>query len=61
MTLLGAHKEANKMINGKIPLEKYIELRNQRDAKLKAPRFIHPSLQVSLYFCKKREILLFCE
>ena len=49
MTLLGAHKEANKMINGKIPLEKYIELRNQRDAQLKAPRFIHPSLQVSIY------------
>ncbi|KAI7847999.1 beta-lactamase-like protein [Circinella umbellata] len=48
MTLLEAHKESNKMISEDVPLEKYIELRKQRDAQLKAPRYIHPSLQTNL-------------
>ncbi|KAI9275685.1 beta-lactamase-like protein [Phascolomyces articulosus] len=50
MTTLAAHKESNKMINEDIPLEKYTELRNNRDSQLKAPRFIHPSLQVKLWY-----------
>ncbi|KAI8137246.1 beta-lactamase-like protein [Fennellomyces sp. T-0311] len=48
MTTLVAHKEANKMVREGTPLSEYIDLRTKRDAVLKAPRYIHPSLQTNL-------------
>lgn len=50
MTSLENHKLTNKMINSTVTLEEYIKMRKERDAKLKAPRYIHPSIQVILLF-----------
>jgi hypothetical protein len=47
MTTLEIHKKMNKMINENVSLEEYVKMRKERDAKLKAPRFIHPSIQAS--------------
>jgi hypothetical protein len=60
MTSLENQKLTNKMINSSVTLEDYIELRNERDAKLKAPRYIHPSIQVILkYVCIYSHTYLF--
>ncbi|KAL0087670.1 beta-lactamase-like protein [Phycomyces blakesleeanus] len=48
MTTLDAHKRFNKMINTHVSFDKYVSMRKERDASLKAPRFIHPSLQTNL-------------
>lgn len=34
------------MINERVSLEEYIKARKDRDDQLKAPRYLHPSLQV---------------
>ncbi|KAI8881665.1 beta-lactamase [Backusella circina FSU 941] len=47
MTTLEVHKKMNKMINENVGLEEYVKMRKERDGKLKAPRFIHPSIQAS--------------
>lgn len=36
------------MINTSVDMEDYIKMRKERDAKLRAPRYIHPSIQVSI-------------
>lgn len=36
------------MINRGVNMEDYKKMRQERDAKLRAPRYIHPSIQVSL-------------
>ncbi|KAI9280948.1 metallo-beta-lactamase superfamily protein [Umbelopsis sp. AD052] len=48
VTFLEAHKRNNKMINEKVGLEHYIKARKRRDDQLKAPRYLHPSLQTNL-------------
>ncbi|KAJ8655154.1 hypothetical protein O0I10_009189 [Lichtheimia ornata] len=48
MTLLGVHKKLNKMIDEEKSMDEYVKLRSERDATLRVPRFIHPSLQVNL-------------
>ncbi|KAI8088867.1 beta-lactamase-like protein [Halteromyces radiatus] len=48
MTLLAKQKQYNKMINDKVTMEEFIQARQARDKVLKAPRFIHPSLQTNL-------------
>jgi hypothetical protein len=48
MTFLENQKKYNKMINDTVTPEEFIALRQARDQSLKAPRFIHPSLQVNL-------------
>ncbi|KAI9266085.1 hypothetical protein BY458DRAFT_540380 [Sporodiniella umbellata] len=48
MTLLQDHKETNKMINEKVTLEGFTKMRQERDSKLRAPRYIHPSIQTNL-------------
>ncbi|KAI9321064.1 beta-lactamase-like protein [Dichotomocladium elegans] len=48
MTTLEAHKQLNAMINENVPVDEYVKLRAARDKKLRAPRFIHPSLQTNL-------------
>ncbi|CAO3640358.1 unnamed protein product [Mucor fragilis] len=45
---LEKHKKFNKMINESVSLEEYKKLRQERDSKLKAPRYIHPSIQTNL-------------
>lgn len=47
MTTLEAHKRFNVMANENISLDKYVQLRSARDKQLRAPRYIHPSLQVN--------------
>jgi hypothetical protein len=36
------------MINESVSLEEYEKMRKTRDATLKAPRYIHPSIQTNL-------------
>ncbi|KAI8074872.1 beta-lactamase-like protein [Gongronella butleri] len=48
MVSLGTHKKVNKMIDESKSLEEYTALRQARDSQLRAPRFIHPSLQTNL-------------
>ncbi|KAI7884564.1 Metallo-hydrolase/oxidoreductase [Lichtheimia hyalospora FSU 10163] len=48
MTTLEAHKRFNVMANENISLDEYIRLRSARDKQLRAPRYIHPSLQTNL-------------
>ncbi|SAM08037.1 hypothetical protein [Absidia glauca] len=48
MTFLENQKKHNKMINDTVTPEEFIALRQARDQSLKAPRFIHPSLQTNL-------------
>ncbi|KAI7888121.1 beta-lactamase-like protein [Mucor mucedo] len=48
MTSLENHKLTNKMINSTVTLEEYTKMRKERDSKLKAPRYIHPSIQTNL-------------
>ncbi|KAI7897761.1 beta-lactamase-like protein [Cokeromyces recurvatus] len=48
VTTLEYHKKFNKMINEKVSLEEYVKMRSERDSKLKAPRYIHPSIQTNL-------------
>ncbi|KAJ2963608.1 hypothetical protein NQZ79_g1396 [Umbelopsis isabellina] len=48
VTLLEAHKRHNKMIRENTSLEEYVKLRKERDDQLKAPRYLHPSLQTNL-------------
>ncbi|KAI8577000.1 hypothetical protein K450DRAFT_253893 [Umbelopsis ramanniana AG] len=48
VTFLEAHKRNNKMINERVSLEDYIKARKLRDDQLKAPRYLHPSLQTNL-------------
>lgn len=54
MTLLQQHKKSNKMINENVSLEEYSKMRQERDKALRAPRYIHPSIQVSP--CKKHSM-----
>lgn len=60
MTLLGVHKKMNKMIDEERSMDEYVKLRSERDANLRVPRFIHPSLQVghSLYCCKENDMTI---
>lgn len=46
MTTLEAHKRFNVMVNENISVNEYIQKRSARDKQLRAPRYIHPSLQV---------------
>ncbi|KAF7722748.1 hypothetical protein EC973_002732 [Apophysomyces ossiformis] len=48
MAFLGTHKKSNKMIKEGVTLEQYTKLRKERDEKLRAPRYIHQSLQTNL-------------
>ncbi|CAO3652956.1 unnamed protein product [Mucor hiemalis] len=48
MTSLENHKLSNKMINHSVNMEDYKKMRQERDAKLRAPRYIHPSIQTNL-------------
>lgn len=48
MTSLENQKLTNKMISSSVTSEDFIKVRKERDAKLKAPRYIHPSIQVKL-------------
>ncbi|GAA5811775.1 hypothetical protein MFLAVUS_005218 [Mucor flavus] len=48
MTSLENQKTKNKMINTTVSLQDYIQMRKERDSKLKAPRYIHPSIQTNL-------------
>ncbi|ORE22429.1 Metallo-hydrolase/oxidoreductase [Rhizopus microsporus] len=48
MTLLQQHKKSNKMINENVSLEEYSKMRQERDKSLRAPRYIHPSIQTNL-------------
>lgn len=48
MTSLENHKLSNKMINENVSQEEYKKMRQERDAKLRAPRYIHPSIQVRI-------------
>ncbi|KAI9494120.1 metallo-beta-lactamase family protein [Zychaea mexicana] len=50
VTTLGAHKEANQMVHEGISKNQYIDLRKKRDSQLRAPRFIHPALQVNTIY-----------
>ncbi|KAG0176284.1 hypothetical protein DFQ28_007711 [Apophysomyces sp. BC1034] len=45
---LGNHKKFNKMIREDVSLDQYTKLRKERDSKLRAPRYIHQSLQTNL-------------
>ncbi|ORX55052.1 Metallo-hydrolase/oxidoreductase [Hesseltinella vesiculosa] len=47
MVSLEMHKKTNKMIDASKTLEDFTALRQARDKNLRAPRFIHPSLQVN--------------
>lgn len=60
MTSLENQKTENKMINTTVSLQDYIKMRKERDSKLKAPRYIHPSIQVILYihlYMKKKVLI----
>jgi hypothetical protein len=46
MALLETQKKFNKMISENVSLEDYKKMRQERDATLRAPRYIHPSIQV---------------
>lgn len=46
MTLLEDHKKSNKMIHEQVSMNEFIKMRQERDKVLKAPRYIHPSIQV---------------
>ncbi|KAI8983469.1 beta-lactamase-like protein [Pilobolus umbonatus] len=48
MTSLDNQKKYNKMIHENVTKEEYIKMRKERDAVLKAPRYIHPSIQTNL-------------
>ncbi|GAB5588924.1 hypothetical protein Unana1_03824 [Umbelopsis nana] len=48
VTSLEAHKRHNQMIRQDIGLDEYIKARKARDDTLKAPRYLHPSLQTNL-------------
>ncbi|KAI8328534.1 beta-lactamase-like protein [Choanephora cucurbitarum] len=48
MTTLEKHQKFNKMINTNISLDQFISIRQKRDAQLRPPRFIHPSIQTNL-------------
>ncbi|GAA5802431.1 hypothetical protein HPULCUR_007896 [Helicostylum pulchrum] len=48
MTSLENQKTKNKMINTTVSLQDYVKMRKERDSKLKAPRYIHPSIQTNL-------------
>lgn len=47
MTTLEAHKRFNVMVNENVSVNEYIQKRSARDKQLRAPRYIHPSLQVN--------------
>ena len=47
-TTIGKSKESNKQIKADTPLEEFSEFRKARDASLKPPRLILPSLQINL-------------
>lgn len=48
MTLLQDHKKTNKMIHEQVSLDEFTKMRQARDNVLKAPRYIHPSIQTNL-------------
>lgn len=52
MTSLENQKTKNKMINTTVSLQDYVKMRKERDSKLKAPRYIHPSIQVILFYTR---------
>ena len=47
-TTIGVSKQSNKQIKAETTLEEYSKFRTERDAQLKAPNLIIPSLQVNL-------------
>lgn len=48
VTSLGSHKRHNKMIKQDISMETFVELRQIRDLQLKAPRYLHQSIQTNI-------------
>ncbi|CAM0137874.1 hypothetical protein VKS41_001093 [Umbelopsis sp. WA50703] len=48
VTFLEAHKRHNRMIRKDTSLQEYVKLRKERDDQLRAPRYLHPSLQTNL-------------
>ncbi|KAI9473414.1 MAG: beta-lactamase-like protein [Benjaminiella poitrasii] len=48
VTTLENHKKYNKMINENVSMQEYIKMRKEKDATLRAPRYIHPSIQTNL-------------
>ncbi|CAO3670087.1 unnamed protein product [Umbelopsis vinacea] len=48
VTLLESHKLHNNMIRKDVKLDEYVKARRARDNLLKAPRYLHPSLQTNL-------------
>ena len=47
-TTIGASKAGNKQLNGETTKAEYVEFRNSRDATLKAPNLLFPSVQVNV-------------
>jgi glyoxylase-like metal-dependent hydrolase (beta-lactamase superfamily II) len=47
-TTIGVEKEQNRQLRASTPERDFVELRNTRDAKLKAPRLLFPSVQVNI-------------
>ena len=42
------HKRLNKHLKDDISQREFVALRTERDAKLNAPRLLHPSLQINI-------------
>lgn len=47
-TTIGRSKEANVQLRASTPREEFVKRRNERDAKLQAPRLLFPSVQVNI-------------
>ncbi|KAI8383055.1 metallo-beta-lactamase [Blakeslea trispora] len=48
MATLEKHQKFNKMIHANVSLDQFVSMRQKRDAQLRPPRFIHPSIQTNL-------------
>jgi hypothetical protein len=48
MTTVAESQSSNIQLNGKTSREDFIRFRKQRDAQLRAPRLLHPSVQVNI-------------
>lgn len=47
-TTIGLSKRCNPQLRGHTTAEEFISLRNERDARLRAPRLLYPSVQVNI-------------
>jgi hypothetical protein len=45
---VGEHKRQNKHLKLGVTEAEFVALRNDRDARLAAPRLLHPSLQINI-------------